>query len=950
MSAEISVIFAAHNEAQGLRNALDSIKNQTFKNFEVIMIDALSTDESAKIMKSYCSDKRFSFFELSENSISAARNLGLEKAQGKYVAFSGANVIFTKNLLAGMFESSERADADLCVAKMASSDIYGKHEFASTGILLKRKRTTKFDTDLIWNPSVTNKLFLRKRIEELNLRFSSFGKAREAAFSIPFAFESNVIVCSSKGAASFIIPVSNEGAAQFPIEHYLDAYRLIMKKAEKAFENEKASASSDFDRKELEYLRVCYLDQVLLKEITVLLYSYYRHFWTLEESEIKKYSEIISSLIEGLSKSGKKALFEKNRDIFFSGKLLSSKKEMAENPRVTVCIGKSERHGHLHEQRLKIQVESIFNQTMPCFELLVDKRLEDIFPPEWKNMPNVRFLEASCLGEFKDTALEESKTDYIMYQDGFARLNPKILMRHYCALSTREKYGFSTSPLTCFNGEITREYSFSDIAFFSNMEQTVTALEDNTFSLDLFFCNKLFRKEYLEGIHFSFTDEPVVDMYKIYLHSRFKKLSHRGAYLPYTEEEAIGYLKEEQDFLPPECKKLYRNYRSIYFRKVTLVKRRKAVKRVAENFKKRLFNLLSKIYIFFFAHAKLHDRVLFYSVRSNGALIENIRSVYDAFDGKKVCFAKKSPHSVREAARAVRLILTSKVVVTDGYVEYLRRVRLRPEQSVVQIWHAGGAFRRFGLDSPTTLSRFDEYKTHSQYTDVCVSSEYVRQFYAHAFGVDLEIVRPLGCPRTDIILDSERRKEERELICSKHPLLKDKKVYIYFPTYREEDGQITFFDPKIDWFRLNDELADDEVFVVSRHPLMKNEFFKGLFFSRVKDYTFEPTGELLSVADAIVTDYSSIIFDASLLNLPMVFYCPDFDNYERDFYLDFEKDIPGNIIKDESQLLSSVRASLTVDEGQKLADFKEKQMGACDGNSTERVVSLIEERLKKTAK
>lgn len=178
-----------------------------------------------------------------------------------------------------------------------------------------------------------------------------------------------------------------------------------------------------------------------------------------------------------------------------------------------------------------------------------------------------------------------------------------------------------------------------------------------------------------------------------------------------------------------------------------------------------------------------------------------------------------------------------------------------------------------------------------------------------------------------------------------HPLLKGKKVYLYLPTFREEDGAVVDFDPKIDFEKLNDELDDDEVFVVSRHPVMKAEYFKDKHYSRVKDYTFEQTTDLLCVADLVITDYSSVVFDASLMRIPTLFYCPDFKSYERDFYLDYEKDLPGIIIKDSSELLSSARETINNPDTDGIEAFVEKQMSACDGHSTERIAKLIESYL-----
>ncbi|MGN0468208.1 MAG: CDP-glycerol glycerophosphotransferase family protein [Acutalibacteraceae bacterium] len=942
MSAKISVIVAVHNDGINLKNALDSIKNQTYKNIEVLMIDAASDEATAQIMKSYLSDKRFSYEYISQNSFSIARNIGIEKAEGKYIAFGDANVVFSKNLFADMLDSAESFDAELCVAPMTSSDIYGKHEFRSTGVLSKRKITDKFDTDLIWNPAVTNKLFLREKIISLGLRFSAFGKAREAAFSLPFVFESNRIVCCSKGAVSYIIPYKNDGPSEFPIEHYLDAYELIIHKAESAFQKALGETVSDFDRKELEKIHVCYIDEVYRKEITVLLYSYYRHFWSLSDHQLKNYTDIITNLLSHLSSRGKKQLISINKDIFFDGKLIDSKEQMAQNPKVTVCIGKSETRGHLHKKRLYIQVMSIFNQTMPCFELVVDERLREIFPEEWIDYPNVRFCPASSLQEFKDTALEQCRTKYIMFQDGFAMLNPKILMRHYYALSGREKYGFTTSPITKFDGSKTEEYSFSDLAFYSDMTRTRVTDDNNLFALDLFFCNKLFRIEHLKGIHFSFSDNPVLDMYKLYKHCRFKKLAHRGSYLPYSEEEALQFLRAQERFLPPDCAIIYKKYKSVYHSVITVKKRRLRRFLHLKKIKRFVMRILASLITVFFKRLKIKNRIFFYTIRSDGKLLENIRYVYENCDAKKVVFAKMLPHSLKDVCKVKYYMLTSKVIVTDDYMKYLRTVKLRPQQKVVQLWHASGAFKRFGLDAPSRLTRIEEYKTHSQYSDVCVSSEYVRQFYAHAFGIDIETVKALGSPRTDFIVNRQKLKDDRNQIIMRHPLLKDKKVYVYFPTFRETDGVVTDFDPQIDWSRLNEELSDDEVFIISRHPVMKKPFFKDAFYSRVKDYTFEPTPVLLSVADVVITDYSSIIFDASLLDMPMVFYCPDYDNYERDFYLDYEHDLPGEIVYNYDELLSKIRSAHDdKDQSKKMEIFKEKEVGACDGKSTERVVNLI---------
>lgn len=946
MNVKVSVIVAVCNAEDNLKASLDSIKNQTLKEIEVLLIDASSVDSTAEIMKEYCADSRFRYIKTETDSISFARNKGIEEARGKYIAFGDANVIFTKNVIEGMYECAEKEGADLCLAPMASSDVYGKHEFTSSDILSHRKKTDKFDTDLIWNPAVTNKLFLKSKITEIGLFFNRYGKAREAAFSIPFAFCSDVIVSSSKGAVIYVIPVSDDGVSEFLIEHYIDAYEFIIEKAEIAFNKAIEESITDFERKELKKLSVCYKDQVYHKEITVLLYSYYRHFWSLTDEEISKYAEIIMKLYSLLSKSGKKAVRKKNKDIFYGERLIASRKEMAENPKVTVGVGLGIKDINARKERIDVQIESIFMQTMPSFELFVDSRLYDIFPEKWKNCENVTFIEAESLGDFKDSVLQRSNTEYIMYQDGFARLNPKILMRHYCAFEGKTKYGFSTSPITCFDGKTTKEYIFSSLFFENDLGQTRVA-EEKFFVLDLFFSNKLFRKEHLQGIHFSFTDNPVSDMYNLYLHSRFRKVSHRGSYLPYTEEEAIEYVKSMQTSMFLESRKVFSKYKQIYFSKIKVNKLKKRVTKLVRRTEKRIINWLGMLLTMVYSKKKLQNRAFFYTTRADKIPLENLSQVYYDYKGEKVLFAKRYPHTLKDTAQIRKHIMTSKVIVTDDYVNLLKKVRLREEQKVIQLWYAGGALRRFGLDSPDKDSRIDEYKAHSQYTDVCVSSEYVRQFYAHAFGVEMDVIKALGNPRTDLIVDENKLKESRESICSKHPLLKDKKrIYVYLPTNREYEDENLIFDPKLDWEELNDVLEDDEIFIMSRHPNMQNEYIRGMLYPRVKDYTADSAMELLSVADVVITDYSAIMFDSTIMEIPMVFYCPDYDSYDCDFYLNYERDVPGEIIKNPEELLEAVRRAKDNGFKDSIKAFKEKEMGACDGNSTKRVCELIESYMK----
>ena len=339
----------------------------------------------------------------------------------------------------------------------------------------------------------------------------------------------------------------------------------------------------------------------------------------------------------------------------------------------------------------------------------------------------------------------------------------------------------------------------------------------------------------------------------------------------------------------------------------------------------------------------LKNRVLFYTIRADGKLADNSKAVYDALDCDKAIFAHMLPHSLRLEFAARYQLLTSKVIVTDDYVRYMRWMKLRKNQQLIQIWHACGAFKKFGLDAPSRLSTAEEKATHAQYTVVAVTSESCRKYYAAAFGIDEKICLPLGLPRTDSVIN--QADTLRESVYSRHPEFIGKKLYLYCPTFREDDGQQIEYDPQIDWQKLSEALNDDEVFIIRRHPIMKYSL-TDQEYSRIADLSSESTLELTAASSAIITDYSSVIYDACLLDVPCVFYCPDYKNYERGFYLRFPEDLPGEMVTDCSALLDTIRKTAISPDNEKVKKFKADQLSACDGKSAERTAKLIKEYLK----
>ncbi|MBQ2841929.1 MAG: CDP-glycerol glycerophosphotransferase family protein [Clostridia bacterium] len=359
--------------------------------------------------------------------------------------------------------------------------------------------------------------------------------------------------------------------------------------------------------------------------------------------------------------------------------------------------------------------------------------------------------------------------------------------------------------------------------------------------------------------------------------------------------------------------------------------------------RKRIISLVFRIWYLFCRMLPLKNRVLFFSIRANGKLLDNAKAVYDELDCPKVVFAARVPHGIRDSIKAYYMLLTSRVIITDDYMRYAREFKFRKEQKIFQIWHACGAFKMFGLDAPSKLTKEQERATHAQYSAVAVTGEECRKFYAGAFGISEDICLPVGLPRTDrLFTEAESMKKS---VYDRHPEFANKHIYLYCPTFRECDGERIEYDPKIDWDLLSASLEEDEIFIIRRHPIMNYKLFDGAY-NNIYDLSDESTLELTAASDVIITDYSSVIYDACLLNVPTVFYCPDFKEYERGFYLKFPEDLPGILVTDGGKLLAAVRQTKEKPPVERIEQFKNRQLGACDGHATERTVEIIEGWLK----
>lgn len=349
---------------------------------------------------------------------------------------------------------------------------------------------------------------------------------------------------------------------------------------------------------------------------------------------------------------------------------------------------------------------------------------------------------------------------------------------------------------------------------------------------------------------------------------------------------------------------------------------------------------------------KLDDRKVVFASEARDNLKGNLKAVYEKMsdDFTKVIHLKgdrRDGGSAGEILKLWRDLTTAKYILLDDFYGLISTMKVRNGQEIIQLWHGAGAFKKFGFSRVGTGDNITRVHTgYRKYTMAAVTAESIRECFAEAFDISLDKVQAVGNPRTDIFFDEEEKKAAAERVYGAYPQLEGKKVVLIAPTYRGrkvEDADYAFGRLQAD--RIAKELGDEYTVAVKWHPALYNNIKRGMCSfdaERVTDTSpYNDINDLLVIADILVTDYSSVIFDWYLMGKPIVYFTYDLADYEagRGLYYEFKEYVYGAVTENCTDLIDAIRSGNQCNELRTV--FGEKFMSACDGKSTERVIQWI---------
>lgn len=364
-------------------------------------------------------------------------------------------------------------------------------------------------------------------------------------------------------------------------------------------------------------------------------------------------------------------------------------------------------------------------------------------------------------------------------------------------------------------------------------------------------------------------------------------------------------------------------------------------------------NLMTKFGFYLFKPFRLKEnRITFISNRRN-SISGNYESIYAELikdkniDIKTVLDTKESFISCFKYGY---YLASSKVILIDDYIRSVYEIRKRKDNYLIQVWHACGAFKAFGFSRLSKEGCWSQdSRSHRTYDYCLVSSRKVAKHYAEAFGMNVDRVIATGVPRTDIFFDEAYKREIRAKIFSTYPMLKDKKVILFAPTFRgssKKEGNYPHY--RFDYKKIFERLGDEYRIIIKHHPHVNNKpVIENEYKDRVIDLSKnEELNELLFVTDILITDYSSVIFEAALLDIPMLFYAFDLDEYisRRGFYCEYISFIPGKLVENMDEIIDALMVGDF--EADKIIEFKKDFFDDLDGKSGKRASEFIKRLMK----
>ena len=294
--------------------------------------------------------------------------------------------------------------------------------------------------------------------------------------------------------------------------------------------------------------------------------------------------------------------------------------------------------------------------------------------------------------------------------------------------------------------------------------------------------------------------------------------------------------------------------------------------------------------------------------------------------------------------RYFKMALSAKMWITNSSME--RGLKFKKKKTICfNTWH-GTAIKKMGCDIINNQS----FRSELSADIMLAQSQYDIDVFSHAFNIPVENFRLIGLPRNDELVNYTQDRVDR--IRKTLNILSGKRILLYAPTFREYTkgkNKEVIINMPINLDKWQKTLGNDYIVLFRAHYEVAKymDFENYSVFVDVSKY--ECLADLMILSDALITDYSSICFDYSIMQKPIYCFAYDYEEYisKRGTYLELVKELPCMIHHDESSLLKDIiHGDFEKNYKEKVIEFQ-KKYALCNGNASRLSCDIIYELLQR---
>lgn len=498
---KISIIIPAYNVEKYIGDMLKDVLNQSFGDFEAIIVNDGSTDNTQSIIDDYCSkDFRFKSIIKENGGVSSARNAGLDVAKGDYIVFWDPDDTIPEKSLEYLYDSITREQADMAIGMRVLDTMTEMVRAVTLSELIKQKEISRMDAKLVWVFSACNKIFKRDIIEKNNLRFRNISLGEDSIFWIEYLKYINKIVGCPHDVYIYkrrLFIDNSDSLTQKSNRHYegyFDTYIQYLEQAfNDVFDSEPKNTENIYYKEKLFqelYKRLCREN---------IIGGMYRFIWTLDENGENILRDAFNNIWNKIYCIEREDVKSKEKDLDLTNGL-KSKKEIIENPKITFVITRN-------VKAPVTTLQSIYKQNFPEFEVLIDSKSTLMERNDLLVYPNIRYVNGKDLAEIKNNSVVEAKGTWIMF------FEDEIISGSNSIKSFMRKVGNNDNLVSLYAKTI-GDRTLNEITLlnkaFTYKDKRIKKEVDNTFS------NKMIRVNYIRNSGFKFSNNSRRDMISLY--------------------------------------------------------------------------------------------------------------------------------------------------------------------------------------------------------------------------------------------------------------------------------------------------------------------------------------------------------------------------------------------------------------------------------------------------